>query len=126
MMRAILLGSFLATSAPAWAEEAPWEPHAERFADAAACVTRLRELAVSMSREDFDVVRGPYDIAAGDTRFHTVKPEGNGHRIDEYRCLENRMSSRGWTHSMEDADEPFTVDSAARDAEWLKKDGPEQ
>ena len=33
------------------------------------------------------------------------------------------MSGRSWTHVMADAQPEWTLESAARNAPWLKKDG---
>ena len=60
-------------------------------------------------------------LVAGDVRIHFVRAEGAGHRIDEQRCLGERLSGRSWTHSMEPDEPEFTVESVARTAEWLKK-----
>jgi hypothetical protein len=57
---------------------------------------------------------------------HMVRAEGSGHRIWEHRCLGKDLSSRSWNHSMEAAEEAFTVESAALKAEWLNKDSPKQ
>ena len=62
-------------------------------------------------------------IAAGDVRIHTVEAVGTGHRIHEQRCLAEKLSGRSWTHSMQPDEEEFTVESVARSAPWLKKDG---
>ena len=104
--------------------ETPFEPSAERFADAVACKVFLATRVADARRQGYDAVEGPYPIAAGDVRIHTVRAEGKGHRIDEQRCLGADLSGRSWHHSLEDpgAEEaPFTVESVARSAPWLKK-----
>ena len=103
------------------AREAPFEDSAERFADAAACTAHIAGLADAARADGYDAVEGPYEVAAGDVRVHMVRAEGAGHRIDEHRCLAEKLSGRSWTHAMEATEEPFTVESAARNAEWLKK-----
>jgi hypothetical protein len=104
-------------------EETPFDPSTESFADAAACSARLSGLAAKARGAGFDAVEGPYDVAVGDTRIHTVRAEGAGHRIAEHRCLAANLSSRSWTHVMAGAAPEWTVESAARDAPWLKKSG---
>ena len=108
------------------AAEAPFEPSAGTFADAAACTARLSGLADEARAGRYDAVEGPYRLAAGDVRIHMVRAEGSGHVISEYRCLAEKMSERSWSHSMAGADAEFTVESAARAAPWLKKTGPKQ
>ena len=108
------------------AREAPFEDSAERFADAAACKAHLANLAEDARAGGYDAVEGPYEIAGADVRVHMVRAEGAGHRIEEHRCLAGKLSGRSWTHAMEEAEEPFTVESAARNAEWLKKGRAQQ
>ena len=104
------------------AEPAEFEPSPERFADAAACRTHLEGLVAEARGGDYAVVQGPYDLSAGDVRIHMIRAEGGGHRIFEHRCLAVDLSARSWLHSMAAGEEePFTVESAARKAEWLKK-----
>jgi hypothetical protein len=102
-------------------EETPFSASAETFADAAACKARLAVLAAEARGGAYDAVEGPYDVAEGDARIHSVRAEGAGHRIAEHRCLAEKLSSRSWTHEMETAQADFTVESAARAAPWLKK-----
>lgn len=104
-------------------EETPFQPSTETFADAAACTARLSGLAAEARGGGFDAVEGPYELAAGDTRIHTVRAEGSGHRIAEHRCLAEKLSARSWTHAMAGAETEWTVESAARNAPWLRKDG---
>ena len=87
---------------------------AERFADAAGCRAHMAGLVAAARTRGFDAAEGPYDFAAGDVRAHTVRAEGSGHRIAEYRCLAERLAARSWTHAMAAAEEDFTVESAAR------------
>jgi hypothetical protein len=104
-------------------EETPFSPSAESFADAAACTARLAGLARDAGTGSFDAVEGPYQVAPGDLRIHTVRAEGSGHRIAEHRCLAEKLSDRSWTHAMAEAQAEWTVESAARNAPWLKKSG---
>jgi hypothetical protein len=106
-------------------DETPFEARPERFADAAACKAHLAALATGARGGDYDAVEGPYEIAAGDVRIHTVRSEALGHRIDEQRCLSEKLSGRSWNHRMEAEEAPFTVESVARTAPWLKKGGRE-
>ena len=106
--------------------ETPFSASDQTFADAGACRDWLRAEAAKAQIERYDAVRGPYEIAEGDVRMHLVRAEGTGHRFWEHRCIGKELSSRSWEHSMETAEEDFTVESAARTAEWLKKDVPKQ
>jgi hypothetical protein len=113
---------FLAAAATA-DTETPFEDSPRHFADAAACKAFLASEVAAAHGKGFDAVEGPYSIAAGDVRMHTVRAEGFGHRITEQRCLAAKLSGRSWTHSMVAPEEDFTVDSVARSAPWLKKGG---
>jgi hypothetical protein len=119
--RTVRLLSPLLLIAATSAGDLPFEPSAEQFADAAACKARLAELSEEARRQDYDAVEGPYAIAAGDVRIHTVRAEGRGHRIAEHRCLIAVLGERSWTHSLEPDEVEFTVESVARSAEWLKQ-----
>lgn len=105
--------------------ETPFEPAGRSFADAASCKAFLAASAGEARGRGFDSVEGPYAIAAGDVRIHTVRAEGRGHRIDEQRCLGAALSARSWRHSLDEADqgedESFTAEAVARSALWLKK-----
>ena len=95
------------------------------FANAAACRERLVEMAQEARGRGYDAVAGPYDIAPGDVRIHTVAAEGSGHRITEHRCEGAWLSARSWTRSMEPEETPFTIESVARRAPWLQQHRPE-
>ncbi|HEX8192413.1 MAG TPA: hypothetical protein VF552_05885 [Allosphingosinicella sp.] len=118
MIRSLLLLSPLLLAAALPAHDEPEIPDfaaaAERFADAAACRAHLSGLVAAARTSGFDAAEGPYDFAAGDVRAHSVRAEGGGHRIAEYRCLAEALGARSWTHVMAGADAPFTVESAAR------------
>ena len=103
--------------------ETPFRPDPQTFADAAACKAHLVRLALQARDAHVDAVEGPYDLAAGDVRIHVVRADGRGHRIDEHRCLGERLSARNWRHGMEEDSPDFSVESVARTAEWLKEDG---
>ena len=131
MIRALLAFPLLAATAAVaapdpGAEPAEFEAAQERFADAAACRTHLSGLVTRARADGFDAAEGPYELTEGDVRAHTVRAEGAGHRIAEYRCEEARLSARSWTHSMAAEEEEFTVESVARRAEWLKQGRSEQ
>ena len=115
----MLLALLLAASG-----EAPFEPSAERFADAALCRAHLQSIVTAAA--GYDAVRGPYDLAEDDVRIHLIRTEENGHRIWEHRCLGASLSARTWQHAMAAAEDDFTIESVARNAEWLKKDAPQQ
>ena len=125
MIASLLL---LAAAAGGLDGETPFEAARQSFADAAACQAFLATRAGEARGLGFDAVEGPYDLAAGDVRIHTVRAERNGHRIHEQRCLGAALSGRSWHHSLDEGDreeeeEAFTVESVARSAPWLKK-GP--
>ena len=123
MIRSLLPFALLLIAAT---EPAQFEPEPQRFADAAACRAHLATLADAARGQGYAAVEGPYPIGPGDVRIHMVRAEGNGHRITEHRCLDAALSARNWRHAMEDGDGPATIESLARDAEWLKKRGPQQ
>ena len=104
--------------------ETPFEPASRDFVDAAACKAFLATSAGEARGQGYDAVEGPYELASGDIRIHTVRAEGRGHRIDVQRCLGAALSARSWRHSLEGDEEeaPFTAESVARSAAWLKKD----
>lgn len=110
------------------AEEVPFEPSPERFADAAACRAHVGALLAKARADEHEAVEGPYEIAAGDVRAHIVAIAGSGHRITEHRCLGDQLGSRSWRHSMAggEEEEPETVESMAAKAEWLKKEPAKQ
>ncbi len=117
----------LLAAAPALAQEAKFEPQGDRFADAGACRIYLEQRVAEARGDDYVAVRGPYAIGPGDVRIHMVRTDGDGHVITEYRCLDSELSVRSWRHSMTgSSDAAPTVESMARDAEWLKKAGPKQ
>jgi hypothetical protein len=123
-MAALALAALLVAAAPAPpAKEAPFEPSAETFADAAACKAGLANIVAGARLGPHAAVEGPYDIAPGDVRAHWIDIEGSGHRITEHRCLAEKLSSRTWRHSMDgsEAEEQVTIDTMAAKAEWLKK-----
>lgn len=123
MIRSLLPFALLLIAAT---EPARFEPQPERFASAGACQAHLETLAGVARGQDYVAVQGPYAIGPGDVRIHMIRAEGNGHRITEHRCLDAALSARSWRHAMEDDDKPATIESLARDAEWLKKSRPQQ
>ena len=117
----LLAAASLQSEAP---EETPWVVQTDAFADAAACVSHLGALAADMRGASWhEIVEGPYEIAPDDVRFHSVNPEGDGHRISEYRCLQAELSSRTWTHSLVKSEAKSWLESAA---ERLNKGTAEQ
>lgn len=101
--------------------ETPFEPGADSFRTAAECKARLAAIADESRRGAYDAVEGPYDLGSGEVRIHTVAAEGKAHRIAEHRCLAEKLSSRSWTHRMEEDSPEFSIDSVARSAAWLKQ-----
>ncbi len=120
-MRRLLILALLSAPAAA-AEEVPFEPSTRSFADAAACRAHLGTLVAVARAGGHAAAEGPYAVAAGDVRVHTVSTAGSGHRITEHRCIGERLSTRSWRHSMDDAEAeaPETIESMAARAEWLK------
>lgn len=119
-----LLPLLLVSAWPALAsDEVPFEPSDERFADAGACKARLAAVITAARSNAPVAAEGPYEVAPGDVRIHSVLASGSGHRITEHRCLGPELSSRTWRHSMDgsDEEEPETIESMAAKAEWLKK-----
>ena len=127
----MLIALFLAAAAPPPAE-APEPPEfqraSERFGDSASCRAHLGRLVGDARASGFDAAEGPYEFAAAEVRAHTVRAEGHGHVIAEYRCAGAELGERSWTRSMAgrtEAEEEFTVESVARRAGWLKHEGRE-
>lgn len=90
------------------ADETPFTARAERFADAPACHAWLGTAVAATTGAV--AARGPYRIAADDTRAHRVRIASRGHEITEWRCLGAALSERSWTHALETGAEPFTMD----------------
>jgi len=118
MIRAPLLLTPFLLAAAVPAHDEPVIPDfaasTERFADAAGCRAHMAGVVSAARTSGFAAAEGPYQFEAGDVRAHTVRAEGSGHRIAEYRCLAERLAARSWVHAMEAAEEDFTVESAAR------------
>lgn len=116
----MIIALLIASAAPAEAGLPDFMLAAARFDDAAACRAHLARFVEEARRAGFAAAEGPYDVAPGDVRAHTVRPEGAGHRISEYRCEQERLGTRSWTRSLAADEEEFTVESVARRAPWLK------
>jgi hypothetical protein len=112
MIIALLIAA--AAAVPEEADLPAFQPAAERFADAGACRAHLAAVVAAARAARFDAAEGPYRMEAGDVRAHTVRAEGSGHRIAEYRCEAERLSARSWNHRMAAPEEEFTVESVAR------------
>ena len=95
-------------------------PSAARFPDAAACRVEIVRLLAAARAAGSDAAEGPYELESGDVRGHSVRAEGGGHRIAEHRCLDERLGSRSWAHSMGAPEQEFTIESVARSAPWLQ------
>lgn len=124
MRRLFLTLVLAAASAPLLASpEVPFEPNRESFAGPEACKAHLVDFVADARARGDAAAEGPYQVAPGDVRAHAVVISGSGHRITEHRCLAEKLSSRTWRHSMEnaEAEEVETIDSMAAKAEWLKK-----
>ena len=129
MRRLFLTLALSAASAPLLASpEVPFEPSQESFAGADACRAHLVAFVAGAHTRGDAAAEGPSQVAPSDVRAHAVVISGSGHRITEHRCLAEKLSSRTWRHSMEnaEAEEPETIDSMAAKAEWLKKPRSEQ
>lgn len=121
MLKALLIAPLLLAAAQAEPDLPEFEPAALRFADAAGCRGHLDGLVADARRDGYDAAEGPYELEPSDVRAHTVRAEGSGHRIFEYRCAAERLSTRSWSRSMAPAEEEFTVESVARRAPWLEQ-----
>lgn len=89
--------------------ETPFVASRQDFVDAAACSAHLATWVRSSPRPAYDAAVGPYPIAPGDVRAHRVAARGWAHEIEEQRCLVEALSSRRWTHAMNDV-KPITID----------------
>ena len=120
MFRTLLALPLLAFASAA-AADPPDFRSAARFADSGACLGHLEQVVTLARGSDFDAVEGPYAIAAEDLRAHTVRAEGLGHRIAEYRCEGAQLSERSWVERLDrSTDGPFSIESLAR-AVWLEQ-----
>jgi hypothetical protein len=122
MIRTALTLPLLLAATAAFAAEPPeFEASAERFDDASGCRLYLEHLIADARRAGFDAAEGPYAIAIADVRAHTVRADGLGHRISEYRCADGALSSRSWVERMDHrADGAFSIESLAQ-AVWLEQ-----
>jgi hypothetical protein len=122
MIRTLLALPLLAAAASVAASEPPeFESSPEPFADAGACLGHLQHLVADARGGDFDAVEGPYTLAPADVRAHMVRSEGLGHRISEFRCAGEQLSSRSWVERMDRrADGAFSIEALAG-AEWLEQ-----
>ena len=121
MIRTLLALPLLVAASAAAAEPPEFENAAERFDHAGACHAYLQHIVADARGADFDAAEGPYAIAVSDVRAHTVRAEGLGHRISEYRCADAALSSRSWVQRMDRrAEGAFSIESLAR-AEWLEQ-----
>lgn len=123
-MNALLVAAMMLAGA-AEADLPEFEAAGPGFAGPAECRGHLLQLVAAAGGDGFEAAEGPYELAPGDVRAHRIRSEGSGHRIEEYRCEEARLSTRSWRRSMAGPEEDFTVESVARRAEWLKQ-GPGQ
>lgn len=121
MVRLALCLPLLFAASAALADPPEFVNAAERFDDAGGCLLHLQQLVDEARSAGFDAAEGPYAIAASDVRAHTVRAEGLGHRISEYRCADGALSSRSWVERMDHrADGAFSIESLAQ-AEWLEQ-----
>ena len=123
MNRIAVLAWLLLAAPAAAADETPFHPSSETFADANACRSRLAAMVAEQRRLPHVGTAGPYSIAPGDVRVHWVDVSGSGHRITEHRCLAEKLSGRSWRQSMDgsDGEAAETIETMAAKAEWLKK-----
>jgi hypothetical protein len=121
MFKALLALPLLALAGAALADPPDFPPTAEHFSDAGACRGRLQLIVDAARSRSFDAVEGPYVVADADVRAHTVRADGFGHRIDEYRCAGADLSARSWLERLDrSADGAYSIESLAT-AEWLEQ-----
>jgi hypothetical protein len=123
MFRTLLALPLLALASAAAADPPEFEYAPDRFGDASACLGHLRQIVDTARGADFDAVEGPYGLSASDVRAHTIRGEGLGHRVSEYRCEGAQLSARSWVERMDHrADGAFSIESLAG-AQWLEQGG---
>ena len=111
----------VATAAAVASEPPEFENSSEPFGDAVACSGHLAEIVALARGGDFDGAEGPYEIGPDDMRAHTIRAEGLGHRISEYRCAGAQLSSRTWVERMDRRTEgAYSIESLAS-AQWLEQ-----
>jgi hypothetical protein len=116
-----LLALPLAFATAALADPPAFQPGAERFGDAGACRGHLQRIVEVARSADFDAVEGPYSLGDADVRAHTVRADGLGHRINEYRCAGAEFSARSWLERLDhSAEGAFSIESLAG-AQWLEQ-----
>ena len=121
MIRILFALPLFAIATAAAADPPDFESSAERFGDAGACLGHLQHIIADARGGDFDAAEGPYTVAPTDVRAHTVRAEGLGHRISEYRCEGAQLSVRSWIERMDRrTDGAFSIESLAG-AEWLEQ-----
>ena len=111
----------IALASAAAADLPPFANAAETYRDAAACRNHLEQVVDEARSGDFDAVEGPYALTAGDVRAHTVRSDGLGHRVSEYRCEGAQLSTRSWVERLDRrAEGPYSIESLAG-AHWLEQ-----
>ena len=121
MFKALLALPLVALAGAALADPPDFPPAAEHFSDAGACRGHLQQIVDAARGESFDAVEGPYALADADVRAHTVRADGFGHRIDEYRCAGPDFSARSWLERIDrSADGAYSIESLAG-AQWLEQ-----
>ena len=89
--------------------ESPFARTGETFATPAACAARLAALVRESAPPAYDRAVGLYEVAPSDIRAHRIAARGQGHAIEEFRCLGAEMQARRWTHAIGDV-KPFTME----------------
>ena len=121
MFNAAFSFPLLAFASVALADPPDFSPAAEHFADAPACRGRLQQIVDAARGDGFDAVEGPYALADADVRAHTVRADGFGHRIDEFRCAGADFSARSWLERLDrSADGAYSIEALAG-AKWLEQ-----
>jgi len=124
MFKALFVLPLLALAGAALADPPDFPPAAEHFSDAGACRGHLQQIvdaARGARGGNFDAVEGPYALADADVRAHTVRADGFGHRVDEYRCAGADFSARSWLERLDrSADGAYSIESLAG-AQWLEQ-----
>ena len=123
MLRTLFALPLLALASAAAADPPPFENAPEHYGDAAACKGHLEQVVAEARGADYDAAEGPYALSATDVRAHTIRADGLGHRVSEYRCEGAQLSARSWVERLDHrAEGAYSIESLAG-ARWLEQGG---